>query len=101
CTAGVPPEPTGLRLTPPKPATCPAVVPPPPALFSVPTDCFDIDELNTLDGFNIQPRVRVPFTGAIDPDTVGGNVFFVSLGGGGVTRIYVDQVVLDVSSRTV
>ena len=32
-----------------------------------PSDCADIDVLNTLDGFNLQPRISIPFTGAIDP----------------------------------
>ena len=31
-----------------------------------PSDCQDIDVLNTLDGFNVQPRISIPFTGAID-----------------------------------
>jgi len=95
---------TGVRVNLPKPATCPAVVPAPPAIFTVPTDCFDVDELNTLDGFNIQPRVRIPFTGAIRPDTVAGNVFFVSLGdtlgGHGGARVEVNQVVWDVATTT-
>jgi hypothetical protein len=34
------------------------------------TDCQDIDVLDTLDGFNIQPRITVPFSAAIDPATV-------------------------------
>jgi dienelactone hydrolase len=90
---------TGVRVNLPKPATCPAVVPPPPASFAVPTDCYDIDELNTLDGFNLQPRVRVPFTGAIDPNTVAGNVFFVRLAPGG-GRVEVNQVVWDATTLT-
>jgi hypothetical protein len=95
---------TGVRVALPIPATCPAVVPPPPAIFTVPTDCFDIAELNTLDGFNIQPRVRIPFTGSIDPTTVAGNVFFVSLGdtlsGGGGARVEVNQIVWDPATAT-
>src|SRR6185369_15274080 len=35
-----------------------------------PSDCADIDVVNTLDGFSTQPRITVPFTGDIDPDTV-------------------------------
>src|SRR5689334_16638886 len=90
---------TGVRVNLPKPAACPAVVPPPPASFAVPTDCYDIDELNTLDGFNLQPRVRIPFTGAIDPNTVAGNVFFVRLAPGG-GRVEVNQVVWDTTTLT-
>jgi hypothetical protein len=60
----------------------------------------DIDVLNTLDGFNLQPRVSVPFTGAIDVATVNsGNVFFLSLGdtlgGGGGQVVGINQVVWD------
>ena len=99
-TVDDPSQNTGMRVNLPKPAACPAVVPQPPALFAVPTDCFDIDELNTLDGFNIQPRIRVPFTGAIDPRTVAGNVFFVRLSGAGNARVEVNQVVWDVATTT-
>lgn len=46
-----------------------------------PTDCDDVDVLNTLDGFNLQPRLRIPFSGAIDPSSVNSsNVFLVRLG---------------------
>ncbi|MBA3787452.1 MAG: hypothetical protein H0X21_01995, partial [Actinobacteria bacterium] len=47
---------TGLRVDLPKPSC---------AVF--PSDCQDIDVLNELDGFNIQPRISIPFTGAIAP----------------------------------
>ncbi len=61
-----------------------------------PSDCADIDVLNTLDGFNLQPRVSIPFSGAIDVATVNsGNVFFLSLGdalgGGGGQVIGINQ----------
>ena len=39
---------------------------PKPNCASRPSDCADIDVLNTLDGFNVQPRISIPFTGAID-----------------------------------
>src|ERR1700730_12919069 len=43
--------------------------------------CQDIDVLNTLDGFNIQPRLSIPFSGPIDVSTVNSeSVFLVSLG---------------------
>ena len=46
-----------------------------------PSDCADIDVINTLDGFNTQPRITVPFTGAIDVKTVTSDtVFLVNLG---------------------
>src|SRR5690349_24801107 len=35
-----------------------------------PSDCLDIALLNQLDGFNTQPRLSIPFDGAIDPNSV-------------------------------
>ena len=31
-----------------------------------PSDCADLTLLNQLDGFNLQPRLSIPFDGAID-----------------------------------
>ena len=91
---------TFLRVNLPKPATCPAA--PTPPLPTVPSECFDLDEINTLDGFNVQPRVRIPFTGPIDPGTVPGNVFFLRLAlFGTLQRIEVNQVVWDATTNTV
>jgi hypothetical protein len=54
---------------------------PKPDCTARPTDCEDIDVINTLDGFNLQPRISIPFTGAIDPATVTrAPVVLVSLG---------------------
>ena len=33
------------------------------------SDCADLSLINTLDGFNTQPRISIPFTGDIDPAT--------------------------------
>src|SRR5580765_631283 len=47
-----------------------------------PTDCADVAILDTLDGFNIQPRISIPFSGPIDLSTVtGSNIFLVGPGG--------------------
>jgi len=55
---------------------------PKPDCAARPSDCADIDVLNTLDGFNLQPRLSIPFDGPVDPRSVdSGNVFLVSLGG--------------------
>ena len=59
-------QPTGLRVDLPKP-DCAAR----------PSDCQDIDVLNTLDGFNVQPRISIPFTGAIDPSSVSSSSVFL------------------------
>ena len=55
---------TGLRVDLPK-----------PDCTTHPSDCADIGVLNTLDGFNVDARVSIPFSGPIDlttvtPDTV-------------------------------
>jgi dienelactone hydrolase len=70
-----------------------------------PSDCADLDVINTLDGFNLQPRLSIPFSGAIDPSSVNsGNVFLVSLGdatgGHGGHVVGINQVVWDVATST-
>src|SRR5712691_5387934 len=35
-----------------------------------PSDCADVAVLDTLDGFNIQPRISIPFSAPIDLSTV-------------------------------
>jgi hypothetical protein len=61
---------TGLRVNLPKP-DCTVYV----------SDCQDIDVINTLDGFNLQPRLSIPFTGSIDVNTITSEtVFLVRLG---------------------
>ena len=45
------------------------------------SDCEDLAVLNELDGFNLQPRLSVPFSGPINPGTVTSDtLFLVSLG---------------------
>jgi hypothetical protein len=67
-----------------------------------PSDYQDTQVLNTLDGFNMQPRLSIPFDGPIDPSTVNSqDVFLVNMGdtldshdhGGNVVGI--NQVVWD------
>ena len=63
---------TGLRVSLPKPDCAVRV-----------SDCADIDVINTLDGFNLQPRLSIPFSGPIDVSTVSHRtVFLVRLGQG-------------------
>jgi hypothetical protein len=84
---------TGLRVSLPKP-DCQVYV----------SDCEDLDVINELDGFNLQPRLSIPFSGAIEPSTVTSDtVFLVSLGSTVPgqnsmpwgTKIGIDQVVWD------
>lgn len=87
---------TGLRVDLPKPDCA-----------IRPTDCQDIDVINTLDGSNPQPRLSIPFSGPIDVTSVTSEtVFLVSLGstqpGGspGGRRVGINQVVWDVATNT-
>ena len=72
-----------------------------------PSDCEDIEVLNTLDGFNMQPRLSIPFDGPIDVESVtSGTVFLISLGStlshrdGGGKLIGINQVVWDPETNT-
>src|SRR5438045_4673865 len=85
---------TGIRVNLPK-----------PDCVARPSDCADIDVLNTLDGFNAQPRISIPFNGPIDPASVSSaNVFLKSLGstlgGGSATTIGIKQLAWDPTSTT-
>jgi dienelactone hydrolase len=66
-TTADPAQLTGLRIDVPTP-NCATQV----------SDCQDIAVLDTLDGFNIQPRISIPFSGPIDLSTVTSkNIFLV------------------------
>ena len=43
---------------------------PQPNCATNPSDCADVAELNQLDGFNIQPRLTIPFSAKIDPHSI-------------------------------
>jgi hypothetical protein len=69
-----------------------------PSCAARPSDCADIDVLNTLDGFNIQPRISVPFSGPIDLATAtSDNVFLV---GPGYHVVGINQVVWEPAANT-
>jgi hypothetical protein len=71
-----------------------------------PSDCADVAVLNTMDGFNTQPRISIPFTGDIDPSTVSSkSVFLVSLGDaltgkGAGRKVGINQVAWDAEHKT-
>ncbi|HEX3154836.1 MAG TPA: hypothetical protein VHV32_09435, partial [Candidatus Angelobacter sp.] len=76
-----------------------------------PSDCADLTLVNQLDGFNLQPRLSIPFDGAIDPSTVNSNtVFLLQLPGRGLVEadgdianphvIGINQIVWDPASLT-
>jgi hypothetical protein len=88
---------TGLRVSLPQPDAADV------------SDSEDVDIINTLDGFNLQPRLSVPFSGAINPDTATSDtVFLVRLASSlpddddtsWGTRVGIDQIVWDPSSKT-
>jgi len=63
-----------------------------------PNDCADIDVLNQLDGFNIQPRISVPFSGPIDLASVSSSSIF--LVGPAGSRVGINQVVWEPAVNT-
>lgn len=72
-----------------------------------PSDCEDLDVVNTLDGWGLQSRVSIPFSDEIDVSTVNADsVFVLSLGSTrpgqppGGARIGVNQVVWDTATQT-
>ncbi|KIF83150.1 Ig-like domain-containing protein [Noviherbaspirillum autotrophicum] len=71
-----------------------------------PSDCADIDVINTLDGFSTQPRITIPFTGDIDVSSVNSDtVFLLNLGdtltmAGAGQKVGINQVLWDPETRT-
>src|SRR5262249_26360352 len=72
-----------------------------------PSDYDDVAVINMLDGFNLQPRLSIAFSGPIDVDTVNSsNVFLIKLEdpttldepGGQIVGI--NQIVWDVATNT-
>ena len=84
---------TGLRVDLPRP-DCAAR----------PSDCQDIAVLDRLDGFNLQPRLSIPFSGPIDVASVSSaDVFLMRAGGhghGGGRVVGINQVVWDPATNT-
>src|SRR5215510_13092689 len=87
---------TGVRVNLPKP-NCTAN----------PSDCADIDVINTLDGFNLQPRLSIPFSGPIDVSTVNSQtIFLIKLNDPTAPRerggqiVGINQVAWDVATTT-
>src|SRR5262245_14628810 len=78
-----------------------------PDAASRPSDAADVSILNSLDGFNLQPRLSIPFSGPIDVTTVtSSTVFLIGLGDttsasdGGGQIIGINQIVWDVATNT-
>jgi hypothetical protein len=85
---------------------------PSPNCATNPSDCADIALVNQLDGFNLQPRLSIPFDGPIDVTTVNSKtVFLLKLPGSGLgddeiedfrpaAVIGINQIVWDPASLT-
>ncbi|MFL6653751.1 MAG: alpha/beta hydrolase family protein [Sulfurifustis sp.] len=79
---------------------------PKPDCSAQPVACEDIDVLNTLDGFNPQPRLTIPFSGPIDVASVSSDTIFLvslgSIGGGGSFghKVGISQIVWDPATLT-
>jgi hypothetical protein len=58
------------------------------------SDCEDLNVINEVDGFNLQPRLSIPFDGAIDVKSVNSqDVFLINLGDTVDHREHGDHVV--------
>jgi hypothetical protein len=71
---------------------------PQPNCTTNPSDCADVAELDELDGFNIQPRLTIPFSGPIDLSTVSSSTIF--LVGPDGSRVGISQVVWEPATNT-
>lgn len=61
--------------------TCERVNLPKPVCAANSWECTELDLVNALDGFNLRPRIAIPFSGPIDLSTVDSTtIFLVSLG---------------------
>src|SRR5437879_10304417 len=67
-----------------------------------PSACADINVINTLDGFNLQPRLSIPFSGPIDVSSVSSSTVFLVRVGGRRSRhvVGINQVVWDPATNT-
>jgi hypothetical protein len=66
---------TGRRVNLPPPAICTG----PSASPVNPSICIETAQLNQLDGFHVMPRVRLQFSGPINPDTLRDGVRYMAL----------------------
>jgi hypothetical protein len=71
---------------------------PQPDCTTHPNDCADVAVLNKLDGFNIQPRISVPFSGPIDVSSVSSNTVFLI--GPRLHKVGINQLVWEPAANT-
>ncbi|HLJ50675.1 MAG TPA: Ig-like domain-containing protein [Bryobacteraceae bacterium] len=63
-----------------------------------PSTCAEISAINQLDGFNINPRIAVTFSGPVNTDSLRAGIFFVAPSG---DQIAINQVIYDPGTFTV
>src|SRR6476646_4660132 len=74
---------------------------PTPDCGTHPSDCADVAVLDGLDGFNVQPRLSIPFSGPIDPSTVSSDtVRLYDLGCLACAPVGIDQAVWEPAANT-
>jgi hypothetical protein len=89
-TAPDPTQLTGLRVNLPQPNCA-----------TNPSDCADVAVLNQLDGFNVQPRISIPFSGPIDVATVSSSTVYLRQVGCSLCHpIGINQVVWEPLTNT-
>ena len=91
------------RLTAPDPAqrTGIRVDLPLPDCAAEPSTCDEVRLLNELDGFDLAPRLVLPFDGPIDLDTITSrSLFLVRLAAGPAETVGVERLVWDPASTT-
>jgi dienelactone hydrolase len=71
---------------------------PQPNCTTNPSDCSDVAELDQLDGFNIQPRLTIPFSGPIDLATVSSSTIFLVAPDG--SKVGINQVIWEPATNT-
>jgi hypothetical protein len=71
---------------------------PMPNCATNPSDCADVAVLNTLDGFNIQPRISIHFSGPIDVSSVSSHTVF--LVGPRFHLVGINQIVWEPATNT-
>ena len=77
---------TGLQVNLPLPGGC--------SVVSSSTECINTQLLNQLDGFSVNPRIRVCFSGPVDTSTLGAGIRITAVDRAGPS-IGINQVIFD------
>jgi hypothetical protein len=77
---------TGLQVSLPFPAGC--------TLLSISSQCVNAELLNQLDGFSVNPRIMVCFSGPVNPATLAAGITIQEVGASGPS-VGINQVLYD------